>query len=177
MVIPADRPFREYVRPWRGSVILDRLRDTLGEGQETATGYAPPARTAKSDEGTITLLPAEHCPTLDRVHRAKESNRFRSLTEADKKKTQFRDRKEAKTRRESSGVIPSRDGDAENGNGRRSAAGKRSECTRKATGFRHRLFDTSRDRDRGDESGHSEGGEIFPALHQAETLPMRSLAA
>jgi len=68
--------------------ILDRLRDTVGEGQEVETSYAPPARTSRPDEELIIETNERTLSeTLDEFHLAKEvETRFRSRAEAARKK-------------------------------------------------------------------------------------------
>jgi len=68
--------------------IVDRLRETTGEGQEVGTLYAPPARVYKPDDSQIIELNGKTLSeTLDEYYLAKESgNRFRGRADAARRK-------------------------------------------------------------------------------------------
>ena len=89
----------------QNELILDRLRDTEGDGQEIATTYRPPARgggTAKRDDVPLTLSDERSLSErLDEYYLAKqEEERFRGRVNAERKKlrSEIRKRLELKKR-------------------------------------------------------------------------------
>jgi predicted ribosome quality control (RQC) complex YloA/Tae2 family protein len=68
--------------------IVDRLRETTGDGQEVGTHYTPPAQTLRSDDAPVLELNGKTLSeTLDEYHLAKElEDRFRSRADAARRK-------------------------------------------------------------------------------------------